>query len=428
MPPSPRILVLVCSCLGFIDRTVRAADAAGCAAKRAACRETWLARRPEGVRYAFFVGASEQPAGEPDVWALNAPDTYHGLPEKVRAAFARALGDEGWDWIFKCDDDTFCSLRRLRSFVRGLAPRAAITSWPGNWCDTAHGGAGYLLPRAMVEAVVRDPLYNKEGIDHEDKQVTYSVRRAGGVRLGDRRFCATMQAPPEPGNEQISCHQATPEDMRRLQANLAVEEHLPQPWQRPQGRVSATAGQSLRRASANPRPNHRRRLADGLRLPEGVRRVIIFSNVPSFSPALARVRRGDFCIHCNRAVHYSAVRRIPGTWHALLVRHSVRRKSGEVRWFDPPTTDGMAQVIHICDETMSASRPWWTAYRKATGKCPTTGHIAWRLALEATGSPAPIILAGFAPGEPCGSPLWSGHAWSFEAAIYRQNKARIIAP
>ena len=154
-----RLLVLICSCQGYQDRKVKASDSDGCKAKRAACRETWLATLPHGVSYAFFVGGA-QPQGEPDVWALDAPDTYHGLPEKVRAAFVRALKVPGWKWLFKCDDDTYCVLPRLLAMADSLAPSPAVISWPGNAKDTAHGGAGYLLPRAMVQAIVADKHYN----------------------------------------------------------------------------------------------------------------------------------------------------------------------------------------------------------------------------------------------------------------------------
>jgi hypothetical protein len=51
-----RLLVLICSCQGYQDRKVKASDSDGCKAKRAACRETWLATLPHGVSYAFFVG------------------------------------------------------------------------------------------------------------------------------------------------------------------------------------------------------------------------------------------------------------------------------------------------------------------------------------------------------------------------------------
>lgn len=423
-----RLFVLVCSCHGYHDRKVRATDADGCKAKRDACRQTWLSHIPEGVRYAFFVGGAA-PEGEPDVWALDAPDTYHGLPEKVRAAFIQALNVPGWKWLFKCDDDTYCVLSRLLDIVDKQLDAPIIISWPGNKKDTAHGGAGYLLPRSMVQAIVADELYNRKGIDHEDKQVTYSVRRAGGKRVGDARFHAFMKMEPTPQNEQITCHQATPEDMLRIHAAWmeAPRTDTAPAWLKPQ--CQRLLPSSLKRKEESKPPPAETPLADGLNIPRGTRRVVIFSNVVNnFDPRALPLQPGDHCIHINRARQFFKVADMDGITHALVVRRGTERANRRIRWYDPPVKDGFTQVLHIADVPMRARRPWWRNYcQRFARKCPTSGFICWHLAQEAAPS-VPVVLVGFAPGEHFGTPQWHGHAWAHEAEEYARAGAHIVRP
>lgn len=419
-----RLLVLVCSCREYVDRHVRSSDAAGCAAKRQACRETWLAELPPGVQYAFFMGGT-QPQGEPDVWALDAPDTYHGLPVKVRAAMVRALSVPGWKWLFKCDDDTYCRLPRLVEVVRGLdAAEAALVSWRGNVTNTAHGGAGYLLPRALVEAVVADAEYNAAGVDHEDKQVTWAVERAGGVFMPDGRFSAGRDVVPVPGNELVTAHGLSVGQMRRAHGVwLAAEERMAR-W--------AALAPEVRPQSTRVLPLVMKRgggaeVPAGLCVPPGVRRVVLLANVPGLD-ARAVVREGDFCVHINRARHFPALRGVAGLRHALVVRRGRSGGSGRWGWFEPPSLVGFERVVRLQDVPMRARRGWWKEYcRVNPGMCPTTGFICWRLTLEAAPE-VQVVLAGFAPGRDCGTYRWPQHAWDYEAAVYAREGACVLPP
>lgn len=174
-------------------------------------------------------------------------------------------------------------------------------------------------------------------------------------------------------------------------------------------------------------PVVKRELADGLVLPTGTKRMIIFSNVPGVDTASIGLGEGDHCIHINRARHFDEVRSRPGVTHALVIRSHSDRSHGRC-WFDPSSTDGAMQVIHVMDGPMASRRPWWQQYRHENpGKCPTTGFIAWHLATEANPR-IPVVLAGFAPGEPFGSPLYKGHAWDYERNIYKRAGVCILRP
>ena len=201
---------------------------------------------------------------------------------------------------------------------------------------------------------------------------------------------------------------------RVAEARGTVGAELP-PWLRPQSRRALP--QVLRRGvAAMPSVG-----ADGLLLPPGVRRVVIFSNVPGVA-ARAVLQPGDWAVHINRARHFTAARDAPGVTHTLVVRRGKDRAGGGPIWFDPPSTAGFTQVLHVQDVPMRSRRRWWQEYcREHPGKCPTTGFICWHLAQEAAPG-LPVVLVGFNPGVDCGTYRWPGHAWEYEAEVYKRMK------
>ncbi len=50
---------------------------------------------------------------EEDTVGLDAPDGYNELPAKVKSFFRYALENYEFEWLFKCDDDTYLELSRL---------------------------------------------------------------------------------------------------------------------------------------------------------------------------------------------------------------------------------------------------------------------------------------------------------------------------
>ena len=211
LAPGCELLVLVCSCQGE-----EAAE------KRRACRASWLKEVPEGVKYAFLVGGAA-PRGERDVWGLACRDGYADLPEKIRAAFKRALKMDEWDWIYKCDDDSYCALARLKKKLETeyTEPRNIHSRKGRKPPHSAHGGAGYLISREMVVEVLLDKEYESVGL--EDQQVTFAVQRAGGSVENDDRFEAFGKVWPRWDNEQISTHWIKPEQMADIQSRMSIE-------------------------------------------------------------------------------------------------------------------------------------------------------------------------------------------------------------
>lgn len=208
-------------------------------------------------------------------------------------------------------------------------------------------------------------------------------------------------------------------------------------------RVAANSGRAAAEMPVWRRPQSHRALPQVLRrgvddvfqggaggmllLPEGTRRVVVFSNVPRVE-ARAVLQAGDFAVHINRARYFTAVRAVPGVTHALVVRRGRDRRTGRLVWYEPPGTEGFAQVLRVQDVPMRARRRWWQAYCRANpGKCPTTGFICWHLAREAAPE-LPVVLVGFNPGADCGTYRWPGHAWEYEDRVYKQAGVQALPP
>jgi hypothetical protein len=89
----PKILIAICSSHVHAER-------------RAAVRETWLSRLVCGMEAHFFVGNGPH-VSEKNLVALPANDSYAALPSKVQVFFQYALERYDFDYLFKCDEDTY---------------------------------------------------------------------------------------------------------------------------------------------------------------------------------------------------------------------------------------------------------------------------------------------------------------------------------
>ena len=212
-----RIVVLITSCCGYVGRTIRAKDARAVYEQRRACRLAWLNRlMPENVQAVMVVGRG-LPIAEPMVKQLEVNDDFWHLPEKMRAAFRHVLATVDFDWLVKCDDDSFMHLERLVQYVAALpigsrdiygAPTALRAP------DCVCGGGGYVLHRDMVATIAADAAFPSTG--REDVEVCKAVLRAGGSVVAEPRFNAKAAPSPAPGNDVISCHHLTPAQMQKI--------------------------------------------------------------------------------------------------------------------------------------------------------------------------------------------------------------------
>ena len=213
--PKLRILLIIGSCLDYSMRSVRIKTAREVYEQRRACRISWLNKLlPSNVRAIMVVGRGK-PIHEPMVQQLDVEDDFWHLPAKMRAAFKYALDNEDFDWLVKCDDDSFIHLERLVQYIATLPPGSRdIYGAAAGKGDGVCGGGGYILHRDMVATIAADDKFPDRG--REDREVGNAVLRAGGKIVIVPQMNSTRTPSPAKDNDIISCHHLSPRMMRKI--------------------------------------------------------------------------------------------------------------------------------------------------------------------------------------------------------------------
>ena len=149
------------------------------------------------------------------------------------------------------------------------------------------------------------------------------------------------------------------------------------------------------RPTAQPSLDHP--LRPFLSLPPGATRILILSNIRRHFPLdQLNITAGDFLLHLNHAIHAPETLPLPGTHHALIIRHNT--KTGPyLHWFSAPTLDGFAQILPIHDPTILPLCSWFKQYRALTKKSPTTGFIAANICRELSTPASPSSSSASIP-------------------------------
>jgi len=240
---SKRIVVMVTSC--------RAGEA-----RQQAIRETWGRRCPPNVLMYFVVGRPGQPEEVGgDTLYVDCPDTYEELSAKTLRLVRWSVNHLAFDWLFKCDDDTYCRLERLA----GIAPEGAdyggrlwghrersydrcyhfgkcndkaretplTDPWLGPW---ACGGWGYFLSRRAAEYLASPA--GDQITQHllEDKAVADCLR--GRPEFVVRDLTDKLGGPTNRRadwealffGEGVSLHSYQPDELRNLHQAIAERE------------------------------------------------------------------------------------------------------------------------------------------------------------------------------------------------------------
>lgn len=193
-----RILVVVVSCQANGE-------------KRRACRETWAGSPPAGITVRYFTGGGAS-TDETDTVALAADDSHDALPGKVMASFLHALEEWDFEWIFKCDDDTYVDLERLSEMARdGVDLVGSGQIWERG---APSGGAGYLLSRRMVAMLIAEGKVTEQGA--EDLLIGREAMRLGARVVATDRLLRKASPYPRPDNHLITAHPCDPERMRSV--------------------------------------------------------------------------------------------------------------------------------------------------------------------------------------------------------------------
>jgi hypothetical protein len=202
-----KILVGICSCDRYSDR-------------RRVARETWLRNLPFGISALFFSGNAGA-TDEPGLVSLPVPDTYDQLAGKVHSFYRYALERYNFEYLFKCDDDTYVRPERLCTL-----PRSGV-DFLGSMqirLGYAQGGAGYLMSRPMVEYFASQPV---ETTQPEDLFFTQRAIASGMNLASTARLQGYGDQVPEVGNDVVSGHWLGPFEMRRVHAGFTGKHPAP---------------------------------------------------------------------------------------------------------------------------------------------------------------------------------------------------------
>lgn len=194
------ILVGICSAQGYYER-------------RKTVRDTWFKHPQEGVECLFFLGGDVPEREKKDTIGLDTNDSYHCLPEKVLAFFKYALEHYEFDWLFKCDEDTYLDLSRLPELVDthyGIIGDISLEKR-----HSPSGGAGYFLSREIVEKIVarKDvPLCGAEDIIFGKLAL-----EEGAVPFATPRLFMSNTKYLSAHNDMVSVHWCNSELMRMME-------------------------------------------------------------------------------------------------------------------------------------------------------------------------------------------------------------------
>lgn len=171
-------------------------------------RETWLSKMPrDAVKHLFIVGNPGYPdIVRNDVLYLDCDDSYEELPRKVLRFFSYAHNNLRFNYILKCDDDSFVSPAietipglQAEHFITGRLLRYTNTGYK-NWLTSKGlewrssyerfleglssfpcGGEGYLLSRHAVQLAIDADTENKDTLppSSEDIVITQFLSRKG---------------------------------------------------------------------------------------------------------------------------------------------------------------------------------------------------------------------------------------------------------
>lgn len=210
----PRILIGALSGANYHDRRER-------------CRKTWMADAATlGVDAFFLMAANDGPRRDGDVLYIPGHDAYAYLPQRTLWFCRYALERDDWEWLFKCDDDTYVCMERLLRAVEAYPPGTEYVGaeWsPG--VNYGSGGAGYLMNRRAAAVIARDML---TPIGSEDEMVGRHLRERGFKLLIDERYIpygnrGGVITRPEPGNEYITLHAVSAETFMETHADVGLE-------------------------------------------------------------------------------------------------------------------------------------------------------------------------------------------------------------
>jgi hypothetical protein len=198
--------------------------------RRQRCLATWMQDADTiGWRSMFLLGCPTAAKPEligPHALACPCLDDYPSLPQRTLWFCRWALSNEcsvpgsdncvlctgysvlapAWDYLFKCDDDTYVSIPRLAAYAENkLAGQDYVGAEWRQGAGYGSGGAGYFLSRKAA-GIVAERLVQATG--PEDLLVGQILRAAGLPLAIEPRLIpfGSMERRPRADNDLLSVH------------------------------------------------------------------------------------------------------------------------------------------------------------------------------------------------------------------------------
>lgn len=122
-----------------------------------ACIRTWVKDIQNPHEY-YFYGSKTQSKKMDRTWDCEPDDgeQRNRLNEKTYKMLVESLNHD-WDFLFKCDDDTYLNFDKLVGFLKGYDADddLYLGRKMGNSIEYAQGGAGYILTRGAVTKCIK---------------------------------------------------------------------------------------------------------------------------------------------------------------------------------------------------------------------------------------------------------------------------------
>ena len=197
-----------------------------------ACLDTWIRDIKSPHNY-FFYGDELQSKTMINTWNCS-PDNGErrlSLPEKTYKMLNKSL-DYEWDFLFKCDDDTYAVFDKLINLLKNynFNDDLYIGGKIVNPFAYAQGGAGYVLTRSAVEKCIDSLKYFYNNESKNKRAEDYSV----GLALKEQEINLThtdLLSTPSPHkakenqsvcldsiikSHKITTHYVKPETMNKI--------------------------------------------------------------------------------------------------------------------------------------------------------------------------------------------------------------------
>jgi hypothetical protein len=186
-------------------------------------RETWLKDLPESIAYKYFLG---QPCGDdPDAIYLPMADgpiferkfQRTWILNRKTEALVRYAFERDYDFVFKCDDDTYVHIERLLASGFEAHDYSGCTDLHhaknvGNY-HWAQGGAGYWLSRRAMAVVSQHGLHRMR---EEDFAVGQLLAANGIAPHHDARYVPKLTPADIKNPETVTFHKVDPALMRHI--------------------------------------------------------------------------------------------------------------------------------------------------------------------------------------------------------------------